>query len=167
MKQTPNAVVFENDGRARDGRRRDSVKDVGNESQETLYDKDVLAYCWKISEEASNIPSRRNDQPVSKSAERLVSSRSKRRSLRSRVPAEVKDRKMSEHCLRLSGSASLKSVRDKDSIRSTRIRHTSAARSMSEASISGPEISQLRFHDSGHIVFPSQGGRSSRRASIR
>ncbi|KAL5490100.1 hypothetical protein ACEPAI_4933 [Sanghuangporus weigelae] len=172
LEQIPNINVGNgNSDHARNTGRIDPVDEVSNESQETLYDEDVLAYCWKLSEDASNMPQEsssplRNGLKDTKNAGRMVPSRSQRRSMRTRASTGAYDQKILENCWRLSDNTSLKSICDTNVIRSTRIRHASATRSVSEANISGPEFSQLQVHDSGYIVYPSER-KLSRRASVR
>ncbi|KAL5529426.1 hypothetical protein ACEPAG_5411 [Sanghuangporus baumii] len=172
LEKIPNINVGNgNSVRVRNTGRIDPVDEVGNESQETLYDEDVLAYCWKLSEDASSMPQDcsfplRNELAGTKNAGRMVPSRNKRRSMRIRASTGAYDQKILENCWRLSDNTSLKSISDTNVIHSTRICHASAARSVSEASISSPDFSQLQVHDSGYIVYPSER-KLSRRASVR
>ncbi|OCB88073.1 hypothetical protein A7U60_g4860 [Sanghuangporus baumii] len=172
LEQIPNNNVGNgNSDHARNTGRIDPVDEVGNESQDTLYDADVLEYCWKLSEDASSMPQEsssplRNELTDTKNAGRMAPSRSKRRSMRTRASTGAYDQKILENCWRLSDNTSLKSISDTNVIRPTRIRHESAARSVSEACISGPEFSQLQVHDSGYIVYPSKR-RLLRRASVK
>ncbi|KAL5511437.1 hypothetical protein ACEPAH_4653 [Sanghuangporus vaninii] len=170
--QIPNINVGDgNNDHALNTGRIDPVDEVGNEIQDALYDEDVLAYCWKLSEDAFSMPQEsssplRNELTDTKNTGRMVPSRSKRRSMRTRASTGAYDQKILENCWRLSDNTSLKSISHTNGIRPTRIRRASAARSVSEACISGPEFSQFQVHDSSYIVYPSER-KLLRRASVK
>ncbi|KAH8108474.1 hypothetical protein DFH11DRAFT_1731886 [Phellopilus nigrolimitatus] len=138
-----------------------STRSDEDSSQDTMFDKQILEYCWQISEDMYSTSGQ--DERLASTCDALESEKEDEKTMieapdsvvqKSHSADESIDFNILDYYWRITGQNSVKGLDDLCGPGSVTMRFTTAARSVSDASVSG----LAQHHDPGHLVY-SQSSR--------